>query len=120
MKANLTLYALSNILDSVERRSGLADLDSTERAILKFVGAQGEAGLEVCVTDVTDGLADKASLVTVLKRIKGLCAAGWLTQGSSQAHHRRITLQLSDKASREMAHASQAVDEAIAHLLRQA
>lgn len=118
MKANLTLYALSNILESVEMRSGLASLDATERAILRFVGSNSEAGLEVCVTDVTDGLAGKASLVTVLKRIKGLCATGWLTQGSSEAHHRRITLRLSEKASREMTCASQAIDDALTQLIK--
>ena len=120
MKANLTLYALSNILESVEMSSGLAKLDATERAILRYVGSNGEAGVEVCISDVIQALDTKASPVTVLKRIRSLCEGGWLTQGSSAAHHRRITLHLSQKAGREMATASQAADAALANLLGRA
>ena len=97
-----TLFALTNILDAAEGRSSLGAMDPESRAILKFLGASNEAGQEVCIKDVTRNPQLHGSPVTLVKRIQGLCEGGWLEQGTSPVHHRRVTLTLSPKARREL------------------
>lgn len=102
MELKNTLFALSNILDAAEGQSALAALDLESKAILKFVGANTHSGQEVCIKDITQNSALPGSPVTQMKRIQRLCQSGWLEQGSSDQHHRRITLNLSLKATREL------------------
>jgi hypothetical protein len=102
MELKNTLFALSNILDAAEGQSGLAALDLESKAILKFVGASTRGGLEVCIKDITQNSALPGSPVTQMKRIQRLCEDGWLVQGSSDLHHRRIALSPSPKATREL------------------
>ena len=113
-----TLFALTNILDAAEGRSGLGTLDPESRAILKFVGASTGAGQEVCIKDITRNPQLHASPVTLVKRIQGLCEGGWLVQGSSQVHHRRVTLSLSPKARRELNAVSAQLESELAQLLQ--
>jgi hypothetical protein len=110
MELKNTLFALSNILDAAEGQSGLSALEPESKAILKFVGANTRHGQEVCVKDITQNSALAGSPVTQMKRIQRLCQDGWLIQGSSDLHHRRITLQLSPRATREMNKVSAALD----------
>lgn len=116
---NNTLFALTNILDAAEGRSGLGALDPESRAILKFVGASSSAGQEVCIKDITRNPQLHASPVTLVKRIQGLCMAGWLEQGTSTVHHRRVTLSLSAKARRELNAVSLQLETDLAQLLKQ-
>lgn len=102
MELKNTLFALSNILDAAEAQSGLAALDQESKAILKFVGANTRNGLELCIKDITQNSALPGSPVTQMKRIQRLCKDGWLQQGTSEQHHRRITLNLSPRAIREL------------------
>jgi hypothetical protein len=102
MELKNTLFALSNILDAAEGQSGLSGLDMESKAILKFVGANTRNGQEICVKDIAQNTALPGSPVTLMKRIQRLCNDGWLIQGSSDLHHRRVKLQLSDKATREL------------------
>ena len=102
MELKNTLFALSNILDAAEGQSGLASLDIESKAILKFVGANARHGQEICIKDITQNAALPGSPVTLMKRIQRLTHDGWLVQGSSAYHHRRITLQLSAHAAQEL------------------
>lgn len=102
MELKNTLFALSNILDAAEGQSCLALLDLESKAILKFVGANTRNGEEVCMKDITQNHALPGSPVTQMRRIQQLCKQGWLEQGTSLIHHRRITLRLSLKAMREL------------------
>lgn len=101
MNLKNTLFALSNILDAAEGSSRLMTLDLESRVILRFVGMRTHAGQEVCIKDITSHLQSYGSAVTLVKRIQGLCQSGWLVQGGSALHHRRVTLRLSAKAQRE-------------------
>ena len=102
MELKNTLFALSNILDAAEGQSGLASLDLESKTILKFVGANTRNGQEICVKDITQNSALPGSPVTQMKRIQQLCREGWLVQGSSRLHHRRISLLLSPRATQEL------------------
>jgi hypothetical protein len=110
MELKNTLFALSNILDAAEGQSGLASLDQESKAILKFVGANTRNGQEVCVKDITQNSALPGSPVTQMKRIQLLYREGWLVQGPSDQHHRRISLQLSPKATQELNAISEVLD----------
>lgn len=118
MSLKNTLFALSNILDAAEGRSKLGAMDPDSRAILKFVGASSEAGQEVCVKDITHNPQLHASPVTLVKRIQSLCDDGWLVQGTSLVHHRRVTLTLSAKARRELNAVSARLESELAQFLR--
>ncbi len=118
MELNNTLFALSNILDAAEGRSRLGGMDPESRAILKFVGASTSAGQEVCMKDVTGNPLLHGSPVTLVKRIQSLCEAGWLVQGTSAIHHRRVTLNLSPKARRELNAVSSRIEAELALFLR--
>ena len=111
MELKNTLFALSNILDAAEAQSGLSALDQESKAILKFVGANTRNGQEICVKDITQNSALPGSPVTQMKRIQRLCQDGWLLQGSSELHHRRITLSLSPRATRELNAVSQQLEK---------
>lgn len=113
------LFALTNILDAAEGRSRMGALDPESRAILKFVGASADAKQEVCIKDITRNPQLHGSAVTLVKRIQGLCEAGWLVQGTSALHHRRITLSLSPKARRELNAVSTRVESELAQFLNQ-
>lgn len=118
MNLKNTLFALSNILDAVEGRSSLGAMDPESRAVLKFVGACATAGQEVCIKDVTHNPQLHGSPVTLAKRIQALCDAGWLVQGTSAEHHRRVTLSLSSKARRELNAVSSRLESELAQFLR--
>jgi DNA-binding MarR family transcriptional regulator len=60
-----------------------------------------------------------SSAVTLVKRIQSLCEAGWLVQGTSVMHHRRVTLNLTAKARRELNAVSLRLEADLAQLLRQ-
>lgn len=119
MNLKNTLFALTNILDAAEGSSILAKLDPESRAILKFVGASTRAGQEVCIKDITHNPQLHGSPATLVKRIQGLCQAGWLLQGTSEVHHRRITLTLSAHAKRELNTVSSIIETHLAQFLRQ-
>jgi hypothetical protein len=118
MELKNTLFALSNILDAAEGQSGLAALDLESKAILKFVGANTRNGNEVCVKDITQNSALPGSPVTQMKRIQRLCQQGWLQQGASDVHHRRITLQLSTKATQELNTISELIETQLSQRLK--
>lgn len=113
-----TLFALSNILDAAEGRSKLGAMDPESRAILKFVGASTAAGQEVCIKDITGNPQLHGSPVTLVKRIQSLCEGGWLVQGTSTIHHRRVTLNLSPKARRELNSVSSRLESDLDQLFR--
>jgi DNA-binding MarR family transcriptional regulator len=117
MSLKTTLFALSNILDAAENRSGLGDMDPESRAILKYVGACTGAGQEVCIKDITHNPQMHSSAVTLVKRIQSLCEAGWLVQGTSAVHHRRVTLSLTPKARRELNAVSSCIEAELSQLL---
>jgi DNA-binding MarR family transcriptional regulator len=117
MSLKTTLFALSNILDAAEGRSRLGDMDPESRAILKFVGACTGAGKEVCIKDITHNPQMHSSAVTLVKRIQSLCEAGWLVQGTSAVHHRRVTLSLTPKARRELNAVSARIEAELSQLL---
>lgn len=119
MNLKNTLFALSNILDAAESQSRLGGMDPESRAILKFVGASTDAGLEVCIKDVSHNPLLHASPVTLVKRIQSLCESGWLLQGVSDVHHRRVTLQLSAMARTEINSVSTRIDMDLARFLSQ-
>lgn len=118
MQLKNTLFALSNILDAVEGDSRLGDMDPECRAILKFVGSNTGAGQEVCIKDITNNLHLHGSPVTLMKRIQQLCQAGWLVQGSSDIHHRRVTLHLSVMARRELNAVSTQLETQLAQFIQ--
>ncbi len=113
-----TLFALSNILDAAEGRSRMGEMDPESRAILKFVGASTSAGQEVCIKDVTHNPQLHGSPVTLFKRIQRLCESGWLVQGTSAIHHRRVTLSLSPKAGRELNAVSTRIESELEQLFK--
>lgn len=119
MNLKNTLFALSNILDAAEGSSRLTALDLESRAILRLVGTSTSAGHEVCIKDITTKLQPYGSAVTLVKRIQGLCHSGWLVQGTSQLHHRRVTLRLSAKAQREFNAMSAQIEAELAQFVRQ-
>lgn len=112
-----TLFALSNILDAAEGQSSLGAMDPESRAVLKFVGASTHAGQEVCVKDITHNPQLHGSPVTLLRRIQKLCEGGWLVQGTSPLHHRRVTLSLSSKARQELNVVSSKIESELSQLL---
>ena len=118
MSLKNTLFALSNILDAAEGRSRLGAMDPESRAILKFVGASTEAGQEVCIKDITGNPQLHGSPITLVKRIQSLTESGWLVQGTSDLHHRRVTLSLSAKARRELNAVSSRIESELAQFLR--
>ena len=93
-------------------------MSAESKAILKFIGACSINNTEVCVKDITQNARFQSSPVTLLKRVHELCDAGWLIQGKSENHHRRVTLRLSAKAQKELNTLSHEIELGLSFYLR--
>lgn len=114
-----SIIALTNMIEALEAGSAFNTLDSTSRAIIKFVGLQNVRGDEVGASEILASLSSLASSVTLLNRISTLSETGWLEKCQSSLHHRRKSIALTSKARAEIARLSSSLDVALQSLVKQ-